>query len=124
VPLRRARHVVSEIARVAAAVEALRGDDFGTLGALMQESHRSLRDDYEVSSPQLDLLVGLATAQDYVLGARLTGAGFGGCTVNIVRADAIDAFDRDVIALYRERTGLPAEMYVTSPQDGLRTWRL
>jgi galactokinase len=124
VPLRRARHVVSEIARVAAAVEALRADDFDTLGELMGESHRSLRDDYEVSSPQLDLLVGLATAQDYVLGARLTGAGFGGCTVNIVRADAIDAFDRDVIAPYRERTGLPAEMYVTSPQDGLRTWRL
>ena len=123
-PLRRARHVVSEIARVAAAVEALRADDFAALGELMGESHRSLRDDYEVSSPQLDLLVGLATAQDYVLGARLTGAGFGGCTVNIVRADAIDAFDRDVIAPYRERTGLPAEIYVTSPQDGLRTWRL
>ena len=120
----RARHVVSEIARVAAAVEALRADDFAALGELMGESHRSLRDDYEVSSPQLDLLVGLATAQDYVLGARLTGAGFGGCTVNIVRADAVDAFDRDVIAPYRERTGLPAEMYVTSPQDGLRTWRL
>jgi galactokinase len=122
--MRRARHVVSEIARVAAAVEALRADDFGALGELMGESHRSLRDDYEVSSPQLDLLVGLATAQDYVLGARLTGAGFGGCTVNIVRADAVDAFERDVIAPYRERTGLPAEMYVTSPQDGLRTWRL
>ena len=122
--MRRARHIVSEIARVAAAVEALRADDFATLGALMEESHRSLRDDYDVSSLQLDLLVGLATAQDYVLGARLTGAGFGGCTVNIVRADAIDAFDRDVIAPYRERTGLPAEVYVTSPQDGLRTWRL
>ncbi len=124
VPLRRSRHVVSEIARVAAAVDALRADDFAALGELMRESHRSLRDDFEVSSPQLDLLVGLATAQDYVLGARLTGAGFGGCTVNIVRADAIDAFDRDVIARYRDRTGLPAEMYVTSPQDGLRTWRL
>ena len=122
--MRRARHVVSEIARVAAAVEALRADDFGTLGALMEESHLSLRDDYEVSSPQLDLLVGLATAQDYVLGARLTGAGFGGCTVNIVRADAVDAFERDVMAPYRERTGLAAETYVTSPQDGLRTWRL
>ncbi len=123
-PMRRARHVVTEIARVAAAVEALRADDFVALGQLMGESHLSLRDDYEVSSQQLDLLVGLATAQDYVLGARITGAGFGGCTVNLVRTDAIGSFERDVIAPYRERTGLPAEMYVTSPQDGLRTWRL
>jgi galactokinase len=90
----------------------------------MEESHRSLRDDYEVSSEQLDLLVGLATAEDYVLGARLTGAGFGGCTVNLVRADAIDAFERDVVSVYRERTGLAAEVYVTGAEDGLRTVRI
>jgi galactokinase len=124
VPMRRARHVVTEIARVAAAVEALSRNDFAAFGSLMVESHISLRDDYEVSSKELDLLVGLATAQEYVLGARLTGAGFGGCTVNLVRTEAVDAFSRDVIAPYRERTGLPAVMYVTSPQDGLRTWRL
>ena len=124
VPMRRARHVVGEIARVAAAVEALRRDDFAALGRLMVESHLSLRDDYVVSSRELDLLVGLATAQEYVLGARLTGAGFGGCTVNLVRTDGVDAFGRDVIAPYRERTGLPAVMYMTAPQDGLRTWRL
>ncbi len=124
VPMRRARHVVTEIARVAAAADALGRDDFAALGSLMVESHISLRDDYEVSSKELDLLVGLATAQDYVLGARLTGAGFGGCTVNLVRTDAGDAFGRDVLAPYRERTGLSAVMYVTSPQDGLRTWRL
>ena len=124
VPMRRARHVVTEIARVAAAAEALSRDDFETLGSLMVESHISLRDDYEVSSKELVLLVGLATAQDYVLGARLTGAGFGGCTVNLVRTDAVNAFSRDVIGPYRERTGLPAVMYVTSPHDGLRTWRL
>jgi galactokinase len=123
-PLRRARHVVSEIARVAAAVEALRRDDFAETGQLMQESHQSLRNDYEVSSRELDLLVGLATAQEYVAGARLTGAGFGGCTVNLVRADRIDAFERDVIALYRAQTGLPAEIYVTPARDGLRAWRL
>jgi galactokinase len=122
--MRRARHVVTEIARVAASVEALGRNDFAALGSLMVESHQSLRDDYEVSSPELDLLVGLATAEEYVPGARLTGAGFGGCTVNLVRGDAVDAFGRDVIAPYRERTGLPAVMYVTSPQDGLRTWRL
>jgi galactokinase len=124
VPLQRARHVVSEIARVAAAVEALRRDDFAELGRLMAESHQSLRDDYEVSSQELDLLVGLATAQEYVLGARLTGAGFGGCTVNLVQADAVEAFEREVIAPYRQRAGLAAEMYVTALSDGLRTWRL
>ncbi len=123
VPLRRARHVVGEIARVAAAVEALRADGFEELGRLMGESHLSLRDDYEVSSPELDLLVGLAAAQEYVLGARLTGAGFGGCTVNLVRAEAVEAFERDVIAPYRDRTGRAAEMYVTTPQDGLRIWK-
>jgi galactokinase len=124
VPLRRARHVVSEIGRVAAAVDALERDDFVRLGELMVESHLSLKNDYDVSSEQLDLLVGLATAQDYVLGARLTGAGFGGCTVNLVRADRIEDFACDVIAPYRERTGLPAVMYVTEACDGLRTWRL
>ena len=124
VVLRRARHVVSEIDRVAEAVDALERDDFERLGELMGASHSSLRDDYEVSSEQLDLLVGLASAQDYVLGARLTGAGFGGCTVNLVRADRVDDFARDVIAPYRERTGFPAVTYVTEPCDGLRTWRL
>jgi galactokinase len=119
---RRARHVVGEIGRVAAAVDALDRGDFAAVGELMQESHLSLRDDYEVSSPQLDLLTALATAQDYVLGARLTGAGFGGCTVNLVRSDAVDAFALDVIAPYRERTGLPAVMYVVAPADGLRGW--
>jgi galactokinase len=121
---RRARHVVSEIGRVAAAVDALEHGDFATVGELMQESHLSLRDDYAVSSPQLDLLAGLASAQDCVLGARLTGAGFGGCTVNVVRADAVDAFARDVVAPYRERTGLPAAMYVTGAVGGLRCLRL
>ncbi len=119
-PLHRARHVVTEIERVAAAADALDRDDFARFGELMVESHLSLRNDYEVSSPQLDLLTGLATSQPYVLGARLTGAGFGGCTVNLVRADSIGAFARDVVAPYRERTGLSAVMYVTAPQEGLR----
>jgi galactokinase len=105
-------------------VDALERGDFAMLGELMHESHLSLRNDYEVSSEQPDLLVGLATAQDYVVGARLTGAGFGGCTVNIVQADAVNAFTRDVIATYRERTRLPAVIYVTSPQEGLRALRL
>jgi galactokinase len=122
-PLRRARHVVSEIARVGAAAGALRHGDIPALGDLIAASHASLRDDYEVSSPQLDLLVALASAQPYVAGARITGAGFGGCTVNIVCADAIDAFAQGVITPYRERTGLPAAIYVTDACDGLRMWR-
>ncbi|MHB8684326.1 MAG: galactokinase [Dehalococcoidia bacterium] len=122
-PLRRARHVVTEIARVAAAAAALERDDFAALGGLMVESHLSLRDDYEVSAPELDLLVSLATAQPYVRGARLTGAGFGGCTVSVVESDALGGFAQDVIAPYSARTGRVAAMYVTSPQDGLRTWR-
>ena len=124
VVLRRARHVVTEIDRVAEAVDALGRDDFARLGELMVASHLSLKTDYEVSSEELDLLVGLATAREYVLGARLTGAGFGGCTVNLVRADRVEDFAQEVIAPYRERTGLPAVMYATEACDGLRTWRL
>ncbi|MEX2245954.1 MAG: galactokinase [Dehalococcoidia bacterium] len=121
---RRGRHVITEIARVRLAVEALRADDFETLGGLMAASHRSLRDDFEVSCPELDLLVDLAQAQPYVAGARLTGAGFGGCTISLVREDACDAFERDVVEAYRERTALPAVAYRTRPSDGLRTWKL
>lgn len=122
--LRRARHVVTEIARVEAAVEALRRDDFAALGQLMAASHGSLRDDFEVSCPELDLLVELAVARDYVAGARMTGAGFGGCTINLVQRDALDSFEREVVEPYRQRTGLQAETYVTSPSDGLRAWRI
>jgi galactokinase len=121
---RRARHVVSEIGRVAAAVEALGGDDFRAAGELMVESHLSLRDDYEVSSSELDLLVGLATAQPYVLGSRLTGAGFGGCTVSIVEREGLVRFETDVLEPYAANTGGAPVMYATEPQDGLRTWRL
>ncbi len=124
VPMRRARHVVGEIARVREAAEALRRDDFARFGELMRASHESLRDDYEVSSPQLDRLVELATSQPYVLGSRLTGAGVGGCTGSLVRSEVVDAFEQEVIEPYRRATSLPAVIYVTSACDGLRTWRL
>src|SRR5207245_4546787 len=97
IPLRRARHVVGEIARVACAVEALERDDFDALGRLMRESHQSLRADYDVSSPELDLLCALADAQASVLGSRLTGAGFGGFTANLLRAVSVQAFHPHVI---------------------------
>jgi galactokinase len=121
--LRRARHVAGEIARVERAAAALERDDFAAIGALMAASHASLRDDYDVSSPELDLLVGLAAEREYVAGSRLTGAGFGGCTVNLVRADRLDDFEREVVATYAGRTGRAARAFVVRPSGGLRTWR-
>jgi galactokinase len=115
---RRARHVVTEIARVAAAVEALERDDFGEVGRLMVESHLSLRDDYEVSCRELDVLVELALKQPGVLGARMTGAGFGGCTVNLVLADAAEPFAEAMGEGYKKATGLNAEVYVCEASDG------
>ena len=120
---RRARHVVSENARVLATVDALRRGDLAEVGRLLYASHESLARDYEVSSPELDLMVELARSLEGVVGARMTGAGFGGCTVNLVRANAVDAFRQQVVETYRARTGLPAEMYVCRAVDGLRTAR-
>ncbi len=117
---RRARHVVSENERVLKSVEALRQGDLLTFGELLYASHQSLARDYEVSSPELDLMVELARDVEGVVGARMTGAGFGGCTVNLVRQEAIDSFRGQVIETYRSRTGLPAEMYVCQAVDGLR----
>ncbi len=121
--LRRARHVVSEQARVVRAVELLRAGDLEEMAALLPLSHASLRDDFQVSSPELDLLVELALATPGVLGARLTGAGFGGCTVNLVRREALPLFEERVMEPYRARTGLPGRMYVSGAHGGLRTWR-
>ena len=117
---RRARHIASEETRVLAAADALRTGDLGALGRLLCESHRSLRDDFQVSCRETDLLVEMAAKVDGVLGARLTGAGFGGCTVNLVRREALDAFRRGVVQAYRERTGLPAEMHLLHASEGLR----
>jgi galactokinase len=124
---RRARHVVSENRRVLEAVEALsasRWDASTRVGRLMYESHASLRDDFEVSTPELDLLVDLAARAEGVIGARLTGAGFGGCTVNLVERDAVGRFEAAVVAPYREKTGLEAEMLVCRASDGLRVSRV
>ena len=121
--VRRARHVVSENARVLAAVDALQRGDLAEVGLLFSASHESLARDYEVSSPELDLMVELACSLEGVVGARMTGAGFGGCTVNLVRSEAVDDFRQRVIETYRGRTALPAEMYVCRAVDGLRIVR-
>ena len=115
---RRAYHVVSENQRVLEAVRVLEGGDLERFGALMNASHNSLRDDYEVSSKELDALVEIARKQPGVLGARMTGAGFGGCTVNLVRADAAEAFAQAVGRGYQEALGLNAEVYICRASDG------
>jgi galactokinase len=115
---RRARHVVTENERTLRAVDALRGNDLRRFGQLMNESHDSLRDDYEVSSAALDTLVNAARAVEGCLGSRLTGAGFGGCTVSLVRANRVDQFSSKVGEAYRRECGKDAEFYVTRPAAG------
>jgi galactokinase len=116
--LKRARHVVTENQRVLEAVEVLEAGDLERFGELMNASHESLREDYEVSSKELDVLVELAWKQPGTLGARMTGAGFGGCTVNLVRADAAEAFAEAVRRGYQDALGLRAEIYVCRASDG------
>jgi galactokinase len=118
--LKRARHVITENARVLAAVAALRSGDLPALGHLLGASHASLRDDFEVSTPELDLLVELAGGVDGAVGSRLTGAGFGGCTVNLVQEEAVERFKETVVTEYKQRTGLGAEVHVCRAVDGLR----
>jgi galactokinase len=116
--LRRCRHVVTENERTVAAADALRERDAERVGRLMFESHRSLRDDYEVSCPELDVLVESAAHIDGVFGARMTGGGFGGCTVNLIRADIYDAFVETVSSDYRQRYGRDPETYAFVAADG------
>ena len=115
---RHARHVVEEIARVDKAIRLLEKNDAEGFGQLMGQTHASLRDLYEVSSPELDILVEGATAIEGCLGARLTGAGFAGCTVNLVRRDRVDPFIRQLGTDYHTRTGLQASIFATRPVDG------
>lgn len=115
---RRARHVVGEVQRTKDAVEALKNGDIVKFGQLMNQSHVSLRDDYEVTGPQLDALAEAAWKIDGVLGSRMTGGGFGGCTVSLVRDEAIPTFIEKVGAEYTEKTGLKADFYIAEIGDG------
>jgi galactokinase len=115
---RRARHVISENERVLDAVKALKSGDLSTFGKLMNQSHRSLKEDYEVTGFELDTIVSLAQGVDGVLGARMTGAGFGGCSVAIVKNDRIDAFRSFVGSEYTRLTGLVPEFYVAAVGNG------
>lgn len=114
----RCRHVVTENARVLEAGEALVRDDLNRFGQLMYESHRSLRDDYEVSCEELDLMVELASKTTGVYGARMTGGGFGGCTVNLVARGHEEKFKRFVAEGYERETKLKPEIFVCEPANG------
>jgi len=118
---RRCRHVVTENARVLESKSALRTEDLRRFGELMDASHASLRDDYQVSCAEIDLLVDLARQSQGVLGARITGGGFGGCTVNLVARGAVESFRKEVLGEYRRRTGLDGWVFVSEAADGAST---
>ena len=115
---RRCRHVVTENQRVVAAANALEENDVARFGRLMNESHKSLQADYEVSCAELDLMVHLARSVKGVRGARMTGGGFGGCTVNLVDHDQVDEFKSVVATGYEKETGLKPDIYVCKAVKG------
>lgn len=115
---RRCRHVISENERVVEAAGTLQAGDLSRFGELMYQSHESLDKDYEVTCEELNIMVGLAREIDGVYGARMTGGGFGGCTVNLVRADAVARFQSTVMTGYRSATGLDPMIYICSAAQG------
>jgi galactokinase len=119
---RRCRHVVTEDQRVLAAAKALQSGDADRFGHLMYRSHASLRDDYQVSCRELDLLVDLASSSPGVYGARMTGGGFGGCTVNLLKANAAASFKEHIAQAYREATDIVPEIYICEPAQGAQAW--
>jgi galactokinase len=116
--LRRCRHVVEENERALKAASALQSGNLAEMGMLMSESHRSLRDDYQVSCHELDVLVETAISRPGVLGARMTGGGFGGCTINLVVKPEVGSFIQRVAQEYEARTQVIAEIFVVHAQDG------
>mgnify|MGYP006247974473 CR=1 FL=1 len=118
---RRSRHVVTEIARSVQAVEAFKSCDFSNIGSLMERSHRSLRDDFEVSCDELDLMVALAKEiglEGGVLGARMTGGGFGGSTVTLCRSINAETVARQMHDRYLAQTGIEPLLFITRPAAG------
>ena len=117
---KRAKHAVYENQRTVKAVEALKNNDVKLFGQLMNASHVSLRDDYEVTGIELDTLVEEAWKVEGVIGSRMTGAGFGGCTVSIVKNEAVDHFISSIGKVYAEKVGHEAEFYVVDIGEGAR----
>lgn len=114
---------VSENARTIQAVQALENNDLNRFGRLMNASHQSLRDDYEVTGDELDALVEAAWDTEGVLGSRMTGAGFGGCTISLVRTEAVDNFIKNVGRIYRQQIGYPADLlYLPNRRLALKSY--
>ena len=120
---KRAKHAVSENQRTLKAVQALESGNLKAFGQLMNASHISLKEDYEVTGIELDTLVELAWAQEGVVGSRMTGAGFGGCTVSIVKSQFVEVFIDKVGKAYEEKIGYKADFYIASVGDGARELR-
>ncbi len=116
--MRRCRHVITENGRVLACVEALKGRNLSAVGELLRQSHISLRDDYDVSCKELDMMVDLAFEQRGIVGARMTGAGFGGCTVNLVEKEHAEVFARQLTDAYLNQTGVLPSIYVSTAEAG------
>lgn len=122
---KRCRYVIEENTRVLDAVSALKtrtDESLGQFGRLMNASHNGLRDDYEVSCPELDMLTDLARSIEGVIGSRMTGAGFGGCTVSIVHEDALETFRTLVTKEYHKQTGIEPEIYLCNVSDGAQVF--
>jgi len=115
---RRCRHIVTENARVLEAERALKAGDFAACGKAMNGSHASMRDDFEITCPEIDFLVGLAQGQAGVYGSRMTGGGFGGCTVSLIEASAVERVSKLIIEGYPVGAGREADVFVCSPSDG------
>jgi len=117
---KRARHVITENQRVLDSIDALRANDLDAFGALLYQSHESLKTDYEVSGPELDALVEGARAHSGTYGARLVGAGFGGCTLNVIRPDTVDEFCTTVSEVYKRTFGGSPRIYPCNPAGGAK----
>jgi galactokinase len=124
VTMKRARHVITENARTLSAADALARGEVRRVGTLMDESHASLRDDFEVSRKELDMMVDIARSEPGCLGARMTGAGFGGCAVALVQPDSAPLFARNVARRYAAESGLEPSVYLCSAAPGASIERL
>ena len=114
--------MVTENQRVLDATQALQSRDPDRFGSLMYRSHESLRDDFEVSCSELNLLVTMASTLPGVYGARMMGGGFGGCTVSLIRSDCVETFQSAIATMYAERTGITPEIYICEPAQGAESW--
>jgi galactokinase len=115
---RRCHHIVSENERVLRTVKALQDGDLATVGRSMAESHRSMKNDYEISCRELDIMVDLANRRTGLIGCRMTGGGFGGCTINLVRSASVDKFKAGIYSAYHEATGIAPDIYVSTAGAG------